>query len=105
VGEPENPFETIESAHQYMRLLSEVLEDSQQEIRDEVALARSDGAERRLQALNLVDYHLKRLKLHVDASRRTLNDLRTLRRLLLGEREESRDAAPSQIAGVPDARA
>jgi hypothetical protein len=34
----------------------------------------------------LVNYKLDRLKYHLDNSRRLLNDLRTLRRLLLGER-------------------
>ncbi len=86
VDEPDSPFDKIESAHQYMSLLSEVLEDSRGEIQEDIALARAEGAERRLEALNLVSYKLNQLRHHVGASRRILNDLRTLRRLLLGER-------------------
>jgi hypothetical protein len=56
--------------------------------------ARSEGATRRLEALQLVAYKLERLARHVDSSHRLLNDLRTLRRLLLGERQESQ---PSQL--------
>lgn len=82
-----HPISTgIESAHQYMSLLSEVLEDSRGEIQQDITLARAEGADRRLEALNLVSYKLDRLRHHVGASRRILNDLRTLRRLLLGER-------------------
>jgi hypothetical protein len=49
-------------------------------------LAEGDGAERRKEALLLVSYNLAKLNLHITASRRILNDLRTLRRLLLAER-------------------
>ena len=45
------------------------------------------GAERRLDALRLVDHKLNRLRQNVLASLILLNDLRTLRRLLNGERQ------------------
>jgi hypothetical protein len=48
--------------------------------------AKSERAERRLEALQLVTYKLEQLSRHIDTSQRLLNDLRTLRRLLLGER-------------------
>ena len=41
---------------------------------------------RRLQAMQLVSYKLNKLADHVNGSRSVLNDLRTLRRLLLRER-------------------
>ena len=43
-------------------------------------------ADRRKEALLLVSYNLAKLNLHITTSRRILNDLRTLRRLLLAER-------------------
>jgi hypothetical protein len=98
VAGPENPFESIESAHQYMRLLNDVLDESRREIQGELALARADGADRRSQALALVDYNLGRLKHHVGVSQRLLNDLRTLRRLLLAERAGVPAPAPIEEA-------
>jgi len=50
--------------------------------------ARGEGATRRLDALQLAAYKLDRLASHVNTSHRLLNDLRTLRRLLLGERHD-----------------
>jgi hypothetical protein len=78
------PFDNIESAHEYVALLAEAIDEAVSEIAEEM---RAPGAEgRRLQALQLVAYKLDRLRGHMAASRRLLNDLRTLRRLLLGER-------------------
>jgi hypothetical protein len=48
--------------------------------------AERDGADRRKEALLLVSYNLAKLNLHITSSRRILNDLRMLRRLLLAER-------------------
>jgi hypothetical protein len=45
-----------------------------------------DRADRRKEALLLVSYNLAKLNLHITTSRRILNDLRSLRRLLLAER-------------------
>ena len=53
----------------------------------DIAVAEAEGAERRKQALQLVSYNLAKLSLHITASRRIMNDLRTLRRLLLAERQ------------------
>jgi hypothetical protein len=50
-------------------------------------VAINEGAERRREALQLVGYNLAKLTLHITTSRRILNDLRTLRRLLLAERQ------------------
>jgi hypothetical protein len=83
----ENPFDSIEDAHQYVGLLGEVLDQTQVAIQEDIAMARSGGAARHLEALLLVHYKLERLRHHMGASRHLLNDLRTLRRLLMGERE------------------
>ena len=52
----------------------------------EIASADRERADRRKEALLLVSFNLAKLNLHVTTSRRILNDLRTLRRLLLAER-------------------
>jgi hypothetical protein len=84
------PFDSIEGAHQYVSLLAEALQEAQAAVQQDAANAgQMPGAERRLQALHLVTYKLNQLGEHLSASRRILNDLRTLRRLLLGEREET----------------
>ena len=83
---PETPFDNIESAHQYVDLLAEAILEARQDIETEIGLATREQDERRRKALLLVSYHLGKLCTHMNASRRILNDLRTLRRLLLAER-------------------
>lgn len=82
--EPETPFENIESAQEFMELLEEAVEEVRKDVESEVGRAQP---ERRLQALQLVSYNLAKLSVHVSTSRRILNDLRSLRRLLLQERQ------------------
>jgi hypothetical protein len=85
-NEADNPFDSIESAYQYMRVLGDVLNETRGAIQDDIAAARTaPPAARRLDALQLVDYKLERLGYHFAASRRLLNDLGLLRRLLLRE--------------------
>jgi hypothetical protein len=93
--QPETPFDNIEGSSEYVALLAEALEEARRDVEAEVASADRDGADRRKQALLLVSYNLAKLNLHITTSRRILNDLRSLRRLLLAERglraaEESR---------------
>lgn len=84
----DSPFETLESAYGFISLLREAVDDTYASILDEVARAQATpGAERRLDALRLVDHKLNSLRQNVLASLILLNDLRTLRRLLLGERQ------------------
>src|SRR5713101_4439388 len=68
--------------------------EAKDSVGEEAARAGSEGAVRRLEALRLVTYKLDRLGGHVDATHRLLQDLRTLRRLLRGERQ-SVDEAPA----------
>jgi hypothetical protein len=84
--ERDSPFETLESAHGFVSLLREAVDDAYGSILDEIASAQAAGAERRLDALRLVDHKLNTLRQNVLASLILLNDLRSLRRLLLGER-------------------
>ncbi len=82
----ETPFDSIEGSHEYVAMLAEALDEARREVEAEVVAAERDGAERRKQALLLVSFNLAKLNLHITTSRRILNDLRTLRRLLLAER-------------------
>ena len=85
----DSPFETLESAHGFVSLLREAVDDAYATILDETDRAQETGAERRLQALRLVALKLNSLRSNVLSSLILINDLRTLRRLLLGERHGS----------------
>ena len=89
---PETPFDTIESAQDYVDLLIEAIEEAQRDVDAELRLSAGTDGERRAQALQLVALNLTKLSTHVAKSRRILNDLRTLRRLLLEERRTQAEA-------------
>lgn len=82
----ETPFDNIENSHEYVALLADAVEVAITEVEADIALARAAGADRRVEALQLVLFNMNKLKNHMTSSRRVLNDLRTLRRLLLEER-------------------
>ena len=84
--EPETPFDSLEGSHEYVALLAEALAEARQDVEAEILAAEREGAGRRKEALLLVSYSLAKLDVHITTSRRILNDLRTLRRLLLAER-------------------
>ena len=80
------PFESLESAHEFMSLLREAVDDAYSSILDDIEVMReTKGAERRVDALRIVDHKLNRLRQNVLASLILLNDLKMLRRLLLSE--------------------
>ena len=85
-NQAETPFDSLEGSHEYVAMLAESLEEARRDVEEEIATADREGAQRRKQALLLVSYNLAKLNLHITSSRRILNDLRTLRRLLLAER-------------------
>jgi len=88
----ENPFDSIESAHEFVRLLVATVDDTKLELEADIAREESNPS-RRLDALRVALYNLKKLELDMNRSCRVLNDLRTLRRLLFDER--SGVSAPS----------
>jgi transposase-like protein len=97
----ENPFSNLEDAHQYLSLLTEALDEARDTIQEDLAITRHlKGGERRVEALQLVDFKLHQLRAHFSASRAIVNDLRTLRRLIFAEREESTSA--TAYAAVAD---
>ena len=82
----ETPFDCIEGSHEYVAMLAEAVDEARRDVEAEVAAAEHDRADRRKEALLLVSYNLAKLNLHITTTRRILNDLRSLRRLLLAER-------------------
>jgi hypothetical protein len=90
----QTPFDSVENAQQYVRLLVEAIAEAKDEISADMGAAAQAKSERRLQALQIVQFKLDKLEQHLKTSSRLLNDLRTLRRLLLDERPETIVAAP-----------
>jgi len=83
---PETPFDNIESAEQFVKLLIEAIDQSRRDV--DADIARSDGSRSgsNKKALQLISANLTKLSQHMANSRRILNHLKTLRRLLLQER-------------------
>jgi ribosomal protein S3AE len=90
----DTPFDSLESAHEYVRLLASQVQEARTEIETDTAEAARDGAARRVDALHIVDYKLKQLGQHMAAARRILNDLRILRRLLVSDRDTFAEGSP-----------
>jgi hypothetical protein len=82
-----SPFESIESAHEFVVLLEESIEEALAEVHGDLKQASLQSDERRAHALQLAIYKMGLLETHVQKSRRLLNDLRTIRRLLFSERD------------------
>ena len=95
------PFDSIEGSLEYTGLLREAIETAKKSVAQESERASEEAAPRRLEALQLIAYKLDRLAWHVDGSRRLLNDLRKLKRLLMGERQGERqpDATSKETSG------
>jgi hypothetical protein len=95
---PQTPFDSVESAHEYIRLLREAIADAKREVAADISAA-GENPDRRVEAQRLVHYKLEKLEQHLHGSSRLLNDLRTLRRLLFEERA-ARAAAVGRRTGT-----
>jgi len=80
-------FDSIESAQDFMKVLADTILDSMKELKDDQQAAVREGELRRAQAIGLAIFKLKTLNCHIYKSRIILNDLRTVRRLILNERQ------------------
>ena len=80
--EPTAAFESIESAQEYLGLLAQVIIESQQAVQADIQRNIESESPRRVEALRLVGYNLEKLASHIKTSRKVLNDLRMLRRIL-----------------------
>jgi hypothetical protein len=85
-NEIEQPFDSIESAQDFLSVLATTILDEMKDLKRDYEVAIGDGQERRARAIELAIFKLKTLCCYVQKSRRALNDLRMLRRLILNER-------------------
>jgi hypothetical protein len=82
----ETPFESIESAHEFLKLLAETVLEAKRDLEADISAETSVTVPRRVEAMRLASYNLEKLEHHLKTSARILNDLRMLRRVLLEER-------------------
>ena len=94
----QTPFDTVENAHDYVRLLVEAIAEAKSEIAADLDAPAKTQPQRRVEALRLVQFKLDKLEQQLQSSSRLLNDLRTLRRLLFDERPESTSAGQDPAA-------
>jgi hypothetical protein len=104
MSDMQNPFDSIESAQDFMGLLSEAIGEAIRDVEDDRKAGQNEGQERRVEALNLALYKLKLLDEHVIRSQRLLKDLGSIRRLLVGdqpdvEEEDNSDEASADASG------
>jgi hypothetical protein len=98
----ENPFGTIESAQEYMTLLADAVLEAKHDVEVEIGADAAPRSSRQVDALRVVLYSLNKLDHHVQVSRRMLNDLRSLRRLMWQERaEEALSKPPGSSVLIP----
>ena len=80
-------FDSIESAQDFMKVLADIVLDSMKDLDTVRQTALREGQPRQAQAIELAIFKLKTLNCHVYKSRILLNDLRTVRRLIMNERQ------------------
>lgn len=79
------PFDTIESAQEYVKLLAEAVSESKKELESDVAKELKADVPRRLQVLRLALYDLEKLQSHMSTTNRLLDELRSLHPLVAGK--------------------
>jgi hypothetical protein len=82
----ERPFESIESAHEFMNVLAQTIVVVFGDLDRDRQIALREGQDRRVRAIELALFKAKMLNCYVHKSRRALNDLRIIRGLILNER-------------------
>jgi hypothetical protein len=87
IHETQVEFDSIESAHDFVDVLAATVLDAVVDLNRDRKIALADGDKRRVDAIDLALFKLKTLTRHLHQSRRNLNDLRSIRRLLLEERK------------------
>ncbi len=97
----EDAFGSIESAQEFLALLAEAVSETKRDVDSDIAEHISSNGSRRIEALKIAAYDLEVLEHHIYRSKRLLNDLRMLRRLLLEQRGISEDQLPAAPAPIP----
>lgn len=100
-SQTDDPFGTIESAHDFVTLLAAAISQAKEELQVDVDReSASPDLSRRIDALRVALYNVEKLEFHLNRSTRILNDLRTLRRLLFAERAVTRRAETRPAANA-----
>jgi hypothetical protein len=76
------PFDTIESAQEFMALLHQSLQEALDDVEDKLSDGVAANMPRRARALELAAFKLNQLRSHIISTERLLKDLHTLRDLL-----------------------
>jgi len=97
-------FDSIESAHEFLTLFAQVVLDTKRDIEAHLQREVSTNFSRRFEALQIIAYLLDTLEADMKKSCRILNDLRSLRRLLYGERSDGTMAVRPKSVGTAKAR-
>jgi uncharacterized membrane protein YccC len=94
-SQPNDPFGTLESAHDFVALLAAAVAEAKAEVQSDVDRESANpDLSRRIDALRIALYKVEKLEFHLTRSSRILNDLRTLRRLLFEERAAATRSGP-----------
>lgn len=96
----EEAFGSIESAQEFLALLTEAIAETRSDVESEIQEHRTNSS-RRIDALKIAAYDLEVLEHHICRSKRLLNDLRMVRRLLLQERGVPSTELPAAPQPIP----
>jgi len=97
----EDAFGSIESAQEFLALLAEAVSETKQDVDTDIQEHYQSNGSRRGEALKIAAYDLEVLEHHIYRSKRLLNDLRMLRRILMEERGILGDQLPAIPAPIP----
>ncbi len=96
----EDAFGSIESAQEFLALLTEAIQETKQDVKADIEEHGIENS-RRIDALQIALYDLQVLEHHISRSKRLLNNLRMVRRILLQDRGISEDQLPAIPASLP----
>ena len=77
-----NAFESIESAHDFVTLLTETVVEAKRDVEADVEKESNRTRSQRLDVLRMALYSLEKLEVHMRKSRRILDDLHCQHNLL-----------------------
>lgn len=92
----EDTFGSIESAQEFLALLAEAVAETRRDVDADIQ-EHGASSSRRIDGLKIASYDLEVLEHHIYRSKRLLNDLRMVRRVLLKEQ-----GVPASELPVPE---
>ncbi|MDT8071161.1 MAG: hypothetical protein ROO76_23645 [Terriglobia bacterium] len=96
----EDAFSSIEGAQEFLALLAEAIAETRRDVDADIQDHGTNGS-RRIDVLKIASYDLEALEHHIYRSKRLLNDLRMVRRLLMQERGVAGTELPDPPAPIP----